>query len=264
MSALPSVLVVESSSFLLETLGELLEICDYTPILATNGFEGIQLANVYPPDIILTEQNMPVMCGSDMSQMLRRDPRFAHTPIFILTALNTGAEFRDEMHLMGVDTIINKPYDVENLLQKMSEGLGFPPRLPFSRNCALLLHDTYLCDYVPQVCAALASRIQTPLIVLPSRLDADEAQARNKSLSEALRASRTLTVFVTQNALGRNYVQRATDFFAEHRKPMAAIMLEDCTLPDAFADCHAFDMHELELYVDWLRRNHPSAMEGNS
>jgi CheY-like chemotaxis protein len=230
---------------------------DFKPLLAENAMEALPLVSATSPDIMLMDQRMPDMMGTQLAQMLRRDPRFVNTPMLLYTAGYHGSDQHDEFLMMGLDAVVYKPFPLKEMKGILQRALELPSNQPFSSGSALLLHASHQNrDDLRQLCAALASRIQTPLIALPSRLDAVPGYDRNKSLVDALRASRTLTLCASPEMLDYGFVRRAIDYFTDHRKPMTAILLEDCELPDAFDTCHVFGIDELELYVDWLRRYH--------
>ncbi len=87
---------------------------------AVNGQEALELANTFPPDLILMDIRMPVMNGLKACSILRRDAKFAATKIIMLTCeiMEEGAGL-----LSGADEYIIKPFDIKTLLIRIERGL---------------------------------------------------------------------------------------------------------------------------------------------
>lgn len=60
----------------------------YKVYVAVNGVEGLKKVNLYHPDIVVTDQMMPEMTGTEMLQAMRNDFQISHIPVIILTAKN--------------------------------------------------------------------------------------------------------------------------------------------------------------------------------
>lgn len=88
--------------------------------LAENGEQCIELAKQDRPDIILMDIRMPVMDGLQACSILRSNPAFNPTVIFILTA-EMAAEVKGLSS--GADDYITKPFDMSALLLRVEHGL---------------------------------------------------------------------------------------------------------------------------------------------
>jgi pilus assembly protein CpaE len=86
---------------------------------ADDGEKGVQLALQNPPDIIICDVMMPVLNGYDVVRHLRRDARFAHTPILFLTA---QAEITDKLAAFeaGADDHLTKPFEPAELVARIN------------------------------------------------------------------------------------------------------------------------------------------------
>ena len=110
------------------TIGEYLESHRYEVIVAHDGVEALERAEMNNPDIILMDIQMPVMGGLEATRQLRANPRFAGTPIIALTALAMPGD-RERCLLAGASKYMSKPVSlktlkqtIENLLQARSNG----------------------------------------------------------------------------------------------------------------------------------------------
>jgi len=84
-------------------------------VTASNGAEALVLAANTPIDLVLTDQNMPVMDGLTLVRSLRAMPRFSDTPILVLTT-ETGDDMRARGRAAGATGWLTKPFDPATLL----------------------------------------------------------------------------------------------------------------------------------------------------
>jgi uncharacterized protein (TIGR02266 family) len=77
--------------------------------LAGDGLEALALALKEPPDIILSDVNMPRMDGWQLLRMVRARPSLQAVPVIFLSTL-AGEEERLKGYQLGVDDFVHKPY----------------------------------------------------------------------------------------------------------------------------------------------------------
>ncbi len=82
--------------------------------LATDGLDALGKAINDPPDVVLTDVQMPKMDGWQLLRMLRSRPAFARVPVLFLTTLASEAD-RLRGYRLGVDDYLPKPPDPEDL-----------------------------------------------------------------------------------------------------------------------------------------------------
>jgi len=83
-----------------------------------DGLEALSLCVSQPPDIILTDVNMPRMDGWQLLRMVRARPALAAVPVIFLTTLD-GDEERLKGYQLGVDAYIAKPFRPDELLMRV-------------------------------------------------------------------------------------------------------------------------------------------------
>jgi len=81
---------------------------------AYGGAEALAKALADPPDLIISDVNMPDMDGLALTQKLRETPGLADTLILLLTARGE-AQDRYEGFLQGADDYLTKPFDMLEL-----------------------------------------------------------------------------------------------------------------------------------------------------
>jgi len=119
---LPTLLVVEDNKDLCDLLRLQLED-KYNIYVAFNGKEGLKKILLYHPDIVVTDQMMPEMSGTDMLQQIRNDFNISHIPVIILTAKH-NEEAKLKAISMGANAYITKPFSKEYLIARIEQLLS--------------------------------------------------------------------------------------------------------------------------------------------
>lgn len=114
------ILVIEDEQPIAEMIRFGLQRAGYQVILANNGQEGLALIKPSRPDLIISDILMPVMDGYTFYKEVRKISEFNNIPILILTA---RGKMEDSFKVIGVDDFIIKPFDVDNLLEKIATSL---------------------------------------------------------------------------------------------------------------------------------------------
>jgi len=84
-----------------------------------NGVEALRLVETKgPPDLVVTDVNMPLMNGLELVKRLREDRRTARTPIIVLSAAKQEQDILAG-YSHGADDYIGKPIDLAVLAAKI-------------------------------------------------------------------------------------------------------------------------------------------------
>ncbi len=115
------ILVVEDVDLNRELIVQLLEDT-YQVIEAVNGQEGLELAELERPDLILMDLSLPVMDGWEATRRLKAHDELRSIPIIALTA---HAMVGDEEKALaaGCDDYLVKPLDENQLFAKVTKFL---------------------------------------------------------------------------------------------------------------------------------------------
>ena len=119
------VLVVDDDRSLTELLQMVLEDAGYAVALAENGREAIVSAAKDPPDLVVLDVVMPEMDGWETSDHLLSHERTAKIPIIFLSA-RVAAEDQLRGWYRGCFDYLTKPFDIQELLEKVSQALAEP------------------------------------------------------------------------------------------------------------------------------------------
>ena len=92
-------------------------------LTAENGPEGLRLAALNKPDLILLDVMMPGMDGLEVCRNLRSKTETAKIPIILLT-YRSGDDIVKRGFESGCTAYLNKPIEDAKLLQTVSSYLG--------------------------------------------------------------------------------------------------------------------------------------------
>ena len=107
-----TILVVDDDDSTVELLAQLLELEGYAVLTASDGQEALERASRTVPDLILTDQRMPIMTGAGLFRALQKNPRLRQIPVILITSAPPAAA-RD----LQWAELIRKPLDFEALLR---------------------------------------------------------------------------------------------------------------------------------------------------
>jgi PAS domain S-box-containing protein/putative nucleotidyltransferase with HDIG domain len=119
-----TVLVVDDKHENILFLNLLLKHRGYTVQMAANGREALDLAQLKPPDLIISDILMPIMDGFAFCRACKQDAALKNVPFIFYTATYTDA--RDERFALGLgaDRFLIKPMEPEALLTVITELLA--------------------------------------------------------------------------------------------------------------------------------------------
>jgi two-component system cell cycle response regulator len=93
---------------------------------AADGAAGLAAALQEPPDLVLSDWNMPVMDGITMVRRMRETPALRRTPIIMLTT-ESRPEYIATAARLGVRDYLIKPFREEELLAKVGRIIPLIP-----------------------------------------------------------------------------------------------------------------------------------------
>ena len=116
------ILIVEDEPMHMRLMEMTLRAKNYTLLKATDGEEALDMAMRERPDLILMDIRLPKMNGFEVTQKLRGNPVFSHTPIIAITAHAMRGD-RERVIESGCDTYVTKPIDTRELPAVIAEML---------------------------------------------------------------------------------------------------------------------------------------------
>ncbi len=119
------VLIAEDEEPIAEAIALLVEDCGYTPLIANNGRQALELARTRRPALVITDLMMPYLNGDELIAALRSDAsKDGHqsAPTILLSA--AGLRRMQSAH---ADVLLPKPFDLDELEALLRRFLGSPP-----------------------------------------------------------------------------------------------------------------------------------------
>ena len=109
------ILIVDDEESIVELLATFVTDQGYTPLVAQNGQQALDLAREHGPALIITDLMMPVINGADLIVALRAEAAAqgrSAPPIVLLTAGSRRAASQ-----LSVEAVLLKPFDLTQLEQ---------------------------------------------------------------------------------------------------------------------------------------------------
>lgn len=116
------ILIIEDHNDLREDIIEMLELEGYQAFGAEDGAQGIDVARMKMPDLIVCDIMMPGMNGYEVLETLRAYSDTATIPVIFLTARAEKVSRRQGM-VLGADDYLTKPMMVNELLDSIKTQL---------------------------------------------------------------------------------------------------------------------------------------------
>lgn len=89
---------------------------------ASNGFDGLHLALLHHPSLILLDMSLPQVDGWEIARALKADPRLAAIPVVAMTA-HAMAGDRERCLNAGCDDYLSKPISIQSLTDMVERHL---------------------------------------------------------------------------------------------------------------------------------------------
>ena len=118
-----TILCVDDNRANLALLTEALSLrTDCLVLTATDGQAGVDMARAHSPDVILMDNNMPVMSGREAMRILHADPATAAIPVIAVSAAAMPNMVSSGLEL-GYFRYLVKPYDLVDLTDAIDAAI---------------------------------------------------------------------------------------------------------------------------------------------
>jgi len=116
----PLIMVVDDSLTVRKITSRILSRAGYQVLTATDGVDALEKMQEFTPDVMILDIEMPRMDGFALVRELRRVPLTENLPIIMITS-RTANKHREYAMQLGVNTYLGKPYQEDELLQKIAD-----------------------------------------------------------------------------------------------------------------------------------------------
>ena len=121
------VLLVDDDVELVELIHKVLEEDGrFEMRIATNGFDAGMMVKEYRPDLIVLDVMLPDINGKEVCHRVRADPTLEDVRILCISGMIEEDKIQ-ELKLAGADDFLHKPFDIEELIDRMCGQLELEP-----------------------------------------------------------------------------------------------------------------------------------------
>ncbi|TWU29462.1 response regulator [Bythopirellula polymerisocia] len=117
-------LIVDDNIALARVTQFALDRAGFETQVAKNGQVALELAQEFQFDVVVTDQQMPVMSGTELCRALRELPDYVDCPLLLLTAKGLELELPKLREELGINAVFCKPFSPAAIVNEIKELLG--------------------------------------------------------------------------------------------------------------------------------------------
>ncbi|MBC7353434.1 MULTISPECIES: response regulator [Thermogutta] len=122
------ILIVDDDEELVELIRDvLLRDGRFEVRTVNNGFEAGMAVKEYHPDLIVLDIMLPDINGKDVCQVVRSDPNMNDIRIICISGMVEEDRIQ-ELKAVGADDFLHKPFEIEQLVDRICQLLDIPSR----------------------------------------------------------------------------------------------------------------------------------------
>ncbi len=107
-----TILLVDDEYAIVEVLAMLLADEGFAVLTASDGNHALEVLHKSPPDVVITDQMMPLVSGSDLFRSMLKKPELRQIPVVLMSsAVPSAASAR-----LPWAKILRKPFDFDDLV----------------------------------------------------------------------------------------------------------------------------------------------------
>ncbi|MBT4524288.1 MAG: response regulator [Phycisphaerae bacterium] len=126
MTTAHNILIVDDEAHILQVLSLKLRNCGYSIATAVDGEDALHQAKTDPPDLVITDVQMPYMNGLEFAHALSTNKETAHIPVVVLTARGHTLEACDT-NIPNVRKVLSKPFSPRGVAELCAQLLKDVP-----------------------------------------------------------------------------------------------------------------------------------------
>ncbi len=119
------ILIIEDDIDLATVLEMNLESKGFKVVLAHDAIQGTSMTHSEKPDLIILDINLPAGGGLAILKNIKISIKTKMVPVIVLSGSEDEKLIHEVLH-SGVEDYIKKPYDLEDLYQRISRVLRIP------------------------------------------------------------------------------------------------------------------------------------------
>lgn len=112
------ILVLDDNEDILDVVHEALSYSQFEVKSVSDGASFMTILEEFRPDLVLLDFRISGHNGGEICRNIKTHPAFSDTPVIIFSAYVNRTE---ELTAYGCDAVINKPFDLVELLSKVND-----------------------------------------------------------------------------------------------------------------------------------------------
>ena len=116
------IMIVDDSPSMSKVLEMVLLREDYNVVAYDNGSDAVKCAETDSPNLIIMDINMPGLSGIDAARKIKKNKKTNDIPIIMVSGSAQYEEVERALEA-GADDYILKPYDIQQLLDIITEKI---------------------------------------------------------------------------------------------------------------------------------------------
>jgi DNA-binding response OmpR family regulator len=114
------ILVLDDNQDILDIVQETLMYEDFEVQSTSRSDAVVSMAETFMPDLVILDYRVAGLNGGELCVQFKSHPRFKNIPVIIYSAY---IDNNSELFAYGCDAIINKPFDLTELVEKVNSLL---------------------------------------------------------------------------------------------------------------------------------------------
>jgi two-component system response regulator VicR len=111
------ILILDDNRDILDIVHETLTYEQFDVKSTGESADVIPLVENFNPDLVILDYRVAGTNGGELCRQIKAHPKFGNTPVIIFSAY---INHQDELWAYGCDAIINKPFDLNELVEKVN------------------------------------------------------------------------------------------------------------------------------------------------
>jgi CheY-like chemotaxis protein len=122
-----TVMVVDDTQLIRETVAKLLRREGYDTVCASNGIEALREFEKTPPDLVLLDIMMPDMDGMEFLERLRQRPAGRSLPVIMMSALGDDVNQNLAKELGASEFLVKTRFNAGQVLERVKHWITHRP-----------------------------------------------------------------------------------------------------------------------------------------
>ena len=117
------ILIVEDNALNIKLFCDLLAAHGHDPEAVTDSRQALDAAKANPPDLVITDIQLPHVSGLELIRMLRADQQLAEVPVMAVTAYSAAGD-EERIRAAGAQAYVSKPISVVRFVEQVNALLN--------------------------------------------------------------------------------------------------------------------------------------------